>query len=137
VAVNARPGTWTHDAHELTITPKHFLRDDRLFLTTVRYDGVPQTIEDVFGVSGFFHTDDGSLVVGQPHVASTGFPVNDHPLDKAAYTFRMTVPEGLEVVANGRLVAETTRNGHTTWVSQQTEPMASYLATASVPLGQP
>ena len=32
------------------------------------------------------------------------YPVNDHPLDKAAYTFQITVPAGLEAVANGELV---------------------------------
>jgi aminopeptidase N len=81
---------------------------------------VPETIEDAFGVSGFFHTDDGMLIVGEPHVASTWFPANDHPLDKAAYTFRVTVPEGLEVVANGRLLYDTTRDGRATWAWQQT-----------------
>ena len=55
---------------------------------------------------GFIHTDDGALVVGQPHVAATWFPVNDHPSDKAAYTFRVTVPEGLEAVANGALESQ-------------------------------
>ena len=37
------------------------------------------------------------------HVAATWFPVNDHPSDKATYTFTVTVPRGLEVVANGEL----------------------------------
>ena len=37
----------------------------------------------------------------EPHGAATLFPVNDHPSDKATYGFRVTVPGGLEVVANG------------------------------------
>ena len=52
----------------------------------VRYDGVPETIDDAAGLSGFLHTDDGALVAGQPDVAATWYPVNDHPLDKASYT---------------------------------------------------
>ena len=57
---------------------------DSDFTTVVVYDGVPETIDDAeLGCSGFIHTDDGALVVGQPHVAATWFPVNDHPLDKA------------------------------------------------------
>lgn len=131
VTVNARPAEWSRDAAELTVTPRRALTDGRLFVTTVRYDGVPETIEDIFGVSGFFHTDDGFVISGEPRVASTWFPVNDHPLDKAAFTFRVTVPEGLEVVANGRLLYETTRNGSTIWAWQQTEPMAPYLATVN------
>ena len=61
------------------------------------------------GVSGFIHTDDGALVAGQPEVAATWFPVNDHPIDKAAYTFKLAAPEGLEVVANGVLQKSRTR----------------------------
>ena len=41
---------------------------------------------------GFLPTDDGFVIAGQPHVAANWFPVSDHPTDKAAYTFRVTVP---------------------------------------------
>ena len=132
VKVKGRSAEFTRDAGELTVTPQRGIRDGSRFITQVRYDGVPETISELFGQSGFFHTDDGSLVIGQPHVAATWFPVNDHPLDKASYTFRITVPEGLEVVANGRLVDNRTRDGLTTWTWEAREPMASYLATASV-----
>ena len=74
------------------------------FTTVVRYDGVPAILDEPsLGASGFFHTDDGALVAGQPHGAATWFPVNDHPLDKASYSFRIRVPAGLEAVANGVL----------------------------------
>jgi aminopeptidase N len=132
VRVNLAQATWTRDAAELTVTPPHGIRKHSLFVTTVRYDGVPKTINDQYGPSGFFHTDDGALIVGEPHVAETWFPNNNHPLDKASYTFVMTVPQGLKVVANGRLIQDRTHNGLTTWAWQQSEPMASYLATASV-----
>ena len=69
----------------------------------MRYDGVPRDDRRRVRLSGFIHTDDGALVIGQPHVAATWFPVNDHPSDKAAYTFEITVPRGLEAVANGVL----------------------------------
>lgn len=132
VSVNNGSATWSRDGGELTVTPKRGLPKGDRFTAEVRYDGVPEAVNDQFGTSGFLHTDDGALVVGQPHVAATWFPVNDHPLDKASYTFRITVPEGLEVVANGRLQSRKTREGKTTWAWQASEPMASYLATASV-----
>jgi hypothetical protein len=132
VKVDGHSAEFTRDAGELTVTPRRGIRDGRDFITQVLYDGVPETITDQAGQSGFFHTDDGSLVIGEPHVAATWFPVNDHPLDKASYTFRITVPKGLEVVANGRLVDNRTRDGLTTWTWEAREPMASYLATASV-----
>ena len=78
------------------------------------------------------HTDDGAMVAGQPEVAATWFPVNDHPSDKAAYTFKLAAPEGLEVVANGVLQKSRTRHGWTTWTWDAKEPMASYLAMMAV-----
>jgi hypothetical protein len=71
-------------------------------------------------------------VAGQPSGAAGWFPVNDHPLDTATYTFRVTVPAGVEAVANGFLVVSSTRNGWTTWTWNAGTPMASYLATVDI-----
>ncbi|HEX2505501.1 MAG TPA: hypothetical protein VHK22_04770, partial [Gaiellaceae bacterium] len=92
IRVNGEAATWIRQGGELSVTPRRGLRKDTLFITVIRYSGVPQTLVDAFGESGFFHTDDGTLVVGEPHVAATWYPVNDHPIDKASYTFRITVP---------------------------------------------
>ena len=43
----------------------------------------------------------------------------------------MTVPQGLTVMANGRLVSRASR-GKTTWVWREQDPMATYLATATL-----
>ena len=132
VEVNNREATWSRDGGELMITPSKGIRRHQHFTTKVVYSGVPETIVDAFGVSGFIHTDDGALIIGQPHVADTWYPVNDHPSDKASYTFRMRVPAGLEAVANGLLQDERTSGGWTSWTWDAREPMASYLTTASV-----
>jgi hypothetical protein len=132
VLVDGRRATWRRDGQELIVTPRRGIRRGRPFTTVVAYDGVPQTIVEELGISGFIHTDDGAVVAGQPHVAATWFPANDHPSDKAAYTFHVTVPEGLEAVANGILVDDETANGQTTWTWRAREPMASYLATATI-----
>jgi len=65
-------------------------------------------------------------------VAATWFPANDHPSDKAAYTFQVTVPKGLEAVANGTLQDLRSSREWTTWTWKAGEPLASYLATATV-----
>jgi Peptidase family M1 domain/Peptidase M1 N-terminal domain/Immune inhibitor A peptidase M6 len=133
VTVNGRTATWSRDGGELTIMPVRGIREGSRFITVVEYDGVPETIEDpALGPSGFIHTDDGALVVGEPEVAATWFPVNDHPSDKASYTFRITVPDGLEAVANGVLRNQRTRGDSTTWTWMAREPMASYLATSTI-----
>jgi aminopeptidase N len=138
VKVDGRPARWSRSQdHELTVTPRHPLEKGHRFTTVVRYDGVPRTqqliIAPGFSIeAGFMHTDDGAVIAGEPEVAANWFPVNDHPIDKASYTFVVTVPAGLEVVANGRLVAHRTRARSTTWVWDAPEPMASYLATATI-----
>ena len=48
-------------------------------------------------------TDDGALIAGEPHSAATWFPANEHPRDKASYSFRISVPRGVEAIANGVL----------------------------------
>ena len=108
IRVDGRPADWSRDGDELTVTPRRGIGDGGTFTAVVSYDGVPQTLPDG---SGFFHTDDGALVLGQPHVADTWFPVNDHPIDKASYTIAITVPEGLEAVSNGSLESERTPEG--------------------------
>jgi aminopeptidase N len=113
---------------ELTVTPAAPLALDAEFTTVVAYDGVPQTLDDLFGESGFFHTDDGALAVGQPDVAATWYPVNDHPSDPATYTVAVTVPEGLSAISNGVLEQQS----GTTWTWRSAQPMASYLLGLAV-----
>ena len=129
IEVNGRPADWTRDGDELTVTPRRGIHEHSRFRVVVTYDGVPETLPDA---SGFFHTDDGALALGQPHVADTWFPVNDHPIDKASYTIAITVPEGLEAISNGVLRNQRTRDGVTTWTWNAKEPMASYLAFMAI-----
>ncbi|HXV35050.1 MAG TPA: M1 family aminopeptidase [Gaiellaceae bacterium] len=128
VKVDGRNAAWSRDGQELTINPKDGIRKNRKFTVVIRYSGVPESIEG----AGFIHTDDGTLVVGEPHVASTWYPVNDHPSDKASYSFEIKVPAGLEAVANGVLDGTRTKHGWTTWSWEAKEPMASYLTTATI-----
>ena len=132
IRVEGRPAVWERDHGELVITPHTGLRKGRAFVIVARYDGIPEPIRDAFGLSGFLRTKDGAVVLGQPHVASTWFPANDHPIDKATYTFNITVPKGLEAIANGVLENSRTRGGWTTWRWQAEEPMVTYLAAMAI-----
>jgi hypothetical protein len=147
VTVERRAAEWSRVGGELTVVPRTALRNGSRFVVTVVYDGVPQTLQDELGASGFFHTDDGALAVGQPDVAATWFPSNDHPSDAASVSVSITVPAGVEGVSNGRLVGQTTRRGWTTWEWRAAEPMATYLVVLAIgqfelrqysrPTGQP
>ncbi len=126
-------GEATPPRTEVTVTPAQGLDDGHPFTVEVAYGGVPTTIEDAYGISGVFHqADDGALIVGQPRVAATWFPANDHPADKATLTVTMSVPTGLTVVGNGHLVSQTPVDDRTEWTWRSDQPMAPYLATASI-----
>jgi aminopeptidase N len=135
LTVDGRRAQWTRDAHELTVDPAGAgLRKGRLFVVDVRYHGVPVTftIPGTPLEAGFMHTDDGAVVAGEPEVAAAWYPVNDHPLDKATYSFQITVPQGLTALSNGILLGSFTHGGWTTWLWTETVPMNSYLATATI-----
>jgi aminopeptidase N len=134
VEVDGKRAQWTRDDHELTVTPKHPLKNGKRFDVVARYDGVPVefAIPGTDIRTGFMATPEGATVAGQPEVSAGWYPVNDHPLDKASYSFDVTVPKGYEVVANGFLRDKDRRKGRTTWEWEADEPMASYLATIDI-----
>ena len=133
ISIGGQAARWSRSGGELRITPSKGITSGSTFKAVIAYDGVPAIFDEPsLGLSGFFHTDDGALVAGQPHGASGWFPVNDHPLDKASYAFRIRVPAGLTAVANGSLVGSATSGGWTTWTWDAPEPMASYLTTMAI-----
>lgn len=135
VHVDGRPAGWTHAGAELTVTPAGGLRRGAAFDTVVRYDGTlrgPQPDSAQESTPGFVPTRFGALIAGQPEVAASWFPANDHPRDRASYLFRVNVPQGLTAVANGALVEQRTAAGRTHWTWEATEPMAPYLAALAV-----
>jgi hypothetical protein len=134
VTVNGAAATFRRGGGELVIDPAADLPNGVDFTTVVTYRGVPDTLgsAQLGTISGFMHTDDGALVAGQPEGAATWFPANDHPLDKAAFTFKVSVPKGLEVIANGELITRVNTGDRTVWTWDAKAPMAPYLATASI-----
>ena len=105
------------------------------FAVTVAYSGTPTPRRsEALPFTGGWLTDSKgvSYVIAEPDGARTWYPVNDHPTDKATYTFKITVPDPLIAAANGTLTETITDLGWATWVWESAEPMASYLATVIV-----
>lgn len=130
VRVDGAHATHRRDGDELVVTPATGLPDGSRFTVDVRYAGVPEPASLAgLGAEGFIHTSDGAIAIGEPRSASTWFPVNDHPSDKATYTIAITVPDGLAALSNGVPVGTTAAGGWTTWRWAERSLMASYLAT--------
>lgn len=137
--VDGADAAFTRAGQELTITPAAPLAAGAAFTVTVQYSGVPKTVSSVaLPVQvGWIRWPDGadcpcSIVMSEPDGTANWFPVNDHPLDKATYTFRVTVPKPYEVAANGVLIDVVDNGTTTTTTTEMNQPMASYLATVNV-----
>jgi aminopeptidase N len=132
--VNGEAARYARSDGELQIVPAAPLDAGDEFVVEVTYAGVPEPAsgplaEDV----GWLTTDDGAFVLSEPTGAPTWFPVNDHPRDKASYHFQITVPDGLQAIANGTLVETASAgDGWVTWTYDAPSPMASYLAMVAI-----
>lgn len=119
---------------DVVITPPSPIAPGEEFTVEIEYGGRPQPASSAavpFGV-GWTTFDAQHYVVAEPDAAHTWFPSNDHPIDKATYTFRITVPSDVIAAANGVLTDQLTDLGSTTWVWEMAQPMASYLATVVI-----
>jgi aminopeptidase N len=133
--VNGVDAAYARDGGELAITPAKPILSGDSFTVTVLYRGSPEprSTKALPIAVGWIGTGAGSYVLNEPDGAETWYPVNDHPSDKASYTFHVTVPDGVAVIANGRLVSQTpTRDGHTIWTYEEKAPMASYLTQVAI-----
>lgn len=134
VFVNGQPAKVVAQDGKLVITPKRALPARRPFVVTLQgfvtgpraYDPNDETS------TAFFAGPTGTAVAAQPANAHFAFPVNDHPLDKAAYTFRLTAPAGQSAVASGALIDKRTKKGQTTWTYLQRQPLAAELIQIAV-----
>jgi aminopeptidase N len=134
ITVNGESADFSRKGQELIVTPLKPLVKGRPFTVVAQYHGSPEEMQSVAlpVQTGWVTVDGGSFVLSEPDGSADYYPVNDHPLDKATYTFRVTVPEPLEVAANG-VLTETLDNGiTTTFVFEARDPMASYLATINI-----
>ena len=136
VAVNGRPAKFHRsDQHELVITPADPVGRGAGFAVDVRYGGVPKAVNDLnLGANGWqYSVSGGAFAAGEPHSASTWYPVNDTPTDKATFHLSATVPPGWSVISNGIERGSTPApGGWTTYNWVEKTPIASYLTTVGI-----
>ncbi|MFJ7150967.1 M1 family metallopeptidase [Streptomyces sp. NPDC100445] len=130
VEVDGVPASFAGAGEDLVVTPRTALTEGSWTRITVRHtsDPVPPKGRD----GGWVRTVDGLAMANQADAAHFVFPGNDHPSDKAMFTFRITAPNGYTAVANG-LPAGADRVGRTTtWTYRTQHPMATELAQVSI-----
>jgi aminopeptidase N len=120
--------------HELVITPADELTTGRSFTTRVRYSGVPASSENgTMGANGWqISKSGGAFVAGEPHSATSWFPANDTPRDKATFRLTARVPNGWSVISNGVEEPSSSDGGWTTYHWVERNRLATYLATVGI-----
>jgi aminopeptidase N len=134
VEVDGEAAEYARDGSELTIRPALPVPSEADFAVTVTYAGMPEPVDDPavpFDI-GWLSDGDTIYTVSEPSGSMNWYPVNNHPADKATYTFRITVPQPYVVAANGLLQEEIAGEGTTTYVWESADPIASYLTTVNI-----
>jgi aminopeptidase N len=133
VQVNGFDAEFTTAGEDLVVTPRAGVSTGGRLLITVRHTSDPVGKGD----GGWLRTKDGLAMANQADAAHRVFPCNDHPSDKAYFTFRITAPDGLTAVANGLRTGREAAPGAraaaaTTWSYRTMHPMATELAQISI-----
>ncbi|MFD3496962.1 M1 family metallopeptidase [Streptomyces sp. NPDC058676] len=130
VRVAGRAATFEQADEKLRITPARPLPANTPVTVCVEYGADPRR---ELAHTAWVPTPDGFAVCPQPNSAHTVFPCNDHPADKADFTFRITVPAGLRGVASGLLVGTESLDGdRTAYTYRSRSPIATELVQITV-----
>lgn len=132
VSVNGERARFSHRDDKLTVSPARWLAEGRPYTVEIRYSGNPRPLPSPFGELGWDQLTDGVLVASQPTGAPSWFPCNDRPDNKAAFRISLTTAAPYVVIANGTLVSTSRAASSITWVYEQAEPMATYLASIQI-----
>ena len=114
-------------AHELRITPARALASGSEHRVVVTYADHPARYSYA-GERNWLASKHEVVAMNEPHMAPWWFPSNDHPLDKAVVDVKVRVPNGREVVSNGKLRGRKVGKRSTQWHWRADEPMVPYLA---------
>jgi len=127
-----RPAKYAHRGGRLEVRLQRPATAGDELTVAVGYSGRPAPVGGPLGDAGWEELADGVIVAAQPHGAPSWFPCNDRPSDKASYVVELTAPTAYHVLCNGVLVEQRRGASTTTWRYEQSEPMATYLATVQI-----
>ncbi|MBO2447511.1 M1 family metallopeptidase [Actinomadura barringtoniae] len=132
VLVDGQPARFRKHRDKLQVTPARRIAAGESFTVEVRYAGNPRPVSSHWGGLGWEQLTDGSLVASQPIGAPSWFPCNDRADHKASYKITVATGSTYHVVANGRMTDQRRSGASITWVYEQDEPMAPYLASVQI-----
>ncbi|MFG2831785.1 M1 family aminopeptidase [Streptomyces sp. NPDC048434] len=128
VKVGGLPAQHQQHGEDLVLTPAFHISRGQEVKISIEHTSDPRGK----GNGGWLRTSDGLAMANQADAAHRVFPCNDHPSDKALFTFHITAPQELTAVANGLPLSPGARAGRRTWTYRTTHPMATELAQVSI-----
>ncbi|MFI6770217.1 M1 family metallopeptidase [Streptomyces sp. NPDC050355] len=128
VKIDGKPAQHEQHGEDLVLTPASHMSRGQQVKIAIQHTSDPRGKSD----GGWIRTSDGLAMANQADAAHRVFPCNDHPSDKALFTFHITAPQELTAVANGLPEASTRRAARRTWTYRTGHPMATELAQVSI-----
>ncbi|WP_327705218.1 M1 family aminopeptidase [Streptomyces decoyicus] len=128
VKIGGLPAGHQQHGEDLVLTPAFHISRGQEVKISVEHTSEPSGKGD----GGWIRTSDGLAMANQADAAHRVFPCNDHPSDKALFTFHITAPQELTAVANGLPQRPGARAARRTWTYRTTHPMATELAQVSI-----
>lgn len=134
VKINGKDAKYKREDGELIISSEYSIKKGEKFSVDVKYDGQPKPFPSKHAPVplGWNKFEGGSFVVSEPDGTRGWLPVNDHPSDKASYSFHINVPKPMVAAANGVLTSIEENETSRTFNFEARDQMASYLSTVHV-----
>jgi aminopeptidase N len=142
VTVNGRLAGFSQTEDKLTIEPRNAIPAGRPFEVVVSYAGTPSPIPDTVTPGqnvlplGWLRFKTSTNALSAPIGASSFFPSNDQPSDRATYRVSVTVPKPFRAVANGVHTKTDDLGGSQRFHFRMAQPMTTWLATVEISTGQ-
>ena len=125
VKINGNETNFYYGSNKIEITNNKFFNDT--LTIEIDFEGIPQNMG--FGSFGVEEKNGNRFLstLNEPIFASTWFPCNDTPADKAFATISITNDSNIVSVSNGNLINKITKGNKRTYVWKTEYPIATYL----------
>ncbi len=127
VLVNSKISTYTRSERNLSLPNNRLSTSSDTFVIRIIYHGSPKNLG--FSSFVFGEVNDNLMVstLSEPYFASTWFPCNDRPDDKALMDMYITSDSVYTSISNGKLMDSVTHDSLRTFHYKTFYPIAPYL----------
>ena len=123
--LNGKPVAYKTDEYHIIIPLSNVQSDT--FKVEIKYNGTPKRVGFSSFVFGEINGQSCVYNLSEPSYASTWFPCNDIPSDKALLDMKITNDSSEVSASNGNLISVTTQGSRRTYYWKTIYPLSTYL----------